>query len=144
MNPCCFPLLNSRSSPNEYLNAVYLFLSSLGQDDITKHLLRNATGGASSAAGRHGALLRELTPALRRTLARAHPLWAQAELVPLSLLEKSHVMECFLDEMTREGFYPDHAHIERLAGEIEYYPAVGGRLYAQRGCKAVVAKVNLL
>lgn len=53
-------------------------------------------------------------------------------------------MECFLDEMTREGFYPDHTNIERLAGEITYYPEVGGHEYSQTGCKQVVAKVNLL
>lgn len=62
----------------------------------------------------------------------------------MGLLEKSHVMECLLDEMTGEGFYPDRQHIDRLAGEMEYYPAVGERQYARTGCKQVVAKVNLL
>ncbi|XP_077353120.1 torsin-4A [Festucalex cinctus] len=125
-----------RSAPaNQYLNAVYVFLGSLGHERIAEHLLRNASAAA---------MARELTPALRRRLAERHPLWAEAVLVPLGLLERSHVMECFLDEMSREGFYPDRAHIQRLAAEVQYYPAVGGREYSVTGCKQVVAKVNLL
>ncbi|KAL6096471.1 tor4a [Pungitius sinensis] len=126
---------------NEHLNAVYLLLSNLGDRHVTRHVLHNSSG---AAAGRQGNLARELTPTLRDSLGQLHPLWAEAELLPLGLLEKGHVMECFLEEMTREGFYPDHTNIERLAGEIEYYPEVGGRQYSKTGCKQVVAKVNLL
>lgn len=131
---------------NEYLNAIYLFLSNLGHSHITKHLLQNSSSIslAMTASGRHANLLKELTPVLRNVLEKLHPLWTEADILPLSLLEKSHVMECFLDEMTREGFYPDRTNIERLAGEIEYYPVVAGREYSQTGCKQVVAKVNLL
>ncbi|XP_029920878.1 torsin-4A [Myripristis murdjan] len=131
---------------NEYLNAIYLFLSNLGHNHITRHLLHNASSVSMSmtVSGRHSNLVKELTPLLRDTLEKLHPLWTEADILPLSLLEKDHVMECFLDEMTREGFYPDHAHIERLAGEIDYYPSVGGHEYARTGCKQVVAKVNLL
>ncbi|XP_037835218.1 torsin-4A isoform X2 [Kryptolebias marmoratus] len=138
-------LLASKQS-NEYLNAIYLFLSNLGHTHITKHMLQNSSSIslAMTASGRHSNLLKELTPVLRNILEKLHPLWSEADILPLSLLEKCHVMECFLDEMTREGFYPDHTNIERLAGEIEYYPAVGGREYSQTGCKEVVAKVNLL
>lgn len=138
-------LVASKKS-NEYLNAIYLFLSNLGHAHITKHLLHNSSSisMAMTASGRHSNLVKELTPILRSTLKKLHPLWTEADILPLGLLEKAHVMECFLDEMTREGFYPDHANIERLAGEIEYYPTVGGHEYAQTGCKQVVAKVNLL
>ncbi|CAL8318310.1 unnamed protein product [Lota lota] len=137
---------------NEYLNAIYLFLSNLGDDHITHHLLHNsssARGGMimmtmAGTCGRHGNLVRELGPVLHDTLEKLHPLWALADILPMSLLEKSHVMDCFLDEMTGEGFYPDHEHIEQLAGEMEYYPPVGEYQYARTGCKQVVAKVNLL
>ncbi|KAJ0012868.1 hypothetical protein NQD34_017202 [Periophthalmus magnuspinnatus] len=128
---------------NEYLNVIYLFLSNLGHEQITKHLLHNSSSDSVTASG-HGYLIKELTPILRNTLDKLHPLWAEADILPLGLLEKVHVMDCFLEEITREGFYPDHANIERLAGEIEYYPIVGGHEYAQTGCKQVVAKVNLL
>ncbi|KAF7644972.1 hypothetical protein LDENG_00212720 [Lucifuga dentata] len=131
---------------NEYLNAIYLFLSKLGDALITKHLLHNSSSVsmAMTASGCHSNLLKEITPVLRSTLEKLHGLWSEADLLPLSLLEKGHVMECFLDEVTREGFYPDHTNIERLAGEIEYYPTVGGHEYSKTGCKQVVAKVNLL
>ncbi|KAM6902953.1 torsin-4A [Xenentodon cancila] len=137
-------LIASKQS-NEYLNAIYLFLSNLGHGHITKHMLHNSSiSTAMTASGRHSNLRKELTPILRNSLEKLHPLWNEADILPLSLLEKGHVMECFLDEMTREGFYPDHANIERLAEEIEYYPSVEGREYSQTGCKQVVAKVNLL
>ncbi|XP_029300013.1 torsin-4A [Cottoperca gobio] len=137
-------LVASKQS-NEYLNAIYLFLSNLGHAHITKHMLHNSSVSmAMTTSSRHSHLVKELTPILRDTLEKLHPLWTEADILPLGLLEKSHVMECFLDEMTREGFYPDHTNIERLAGEIEYYPEVGGHEYSQTGCKQVVAKVNLL
>lgn len=136
----------SAKQSNEYLNAIYLLLSNLGHEHITRYMLHNFTSGsmAMSASGRYGYLVQDLTPVLHGSLEKRHLLWTEAEIVPLGLLEKSHVMECFLDEMTREGFYPDQGNIERLAGELEYYPVVGGHKYSQTGCKQVVAKVNLL
>ncbi|XP_068191667.1 torsin-4A [Antennarius striatus] len=138
-------LLASKQS-NEYLNAIYMFLSNLGHAHITKHMLHNSSSVfmVTSASGHYSKFVKELAPILRSTLETLHPLWTEAEILPLGLLEKGHVMECFLDEITREGFYPDHTNIERLAGEIEYYPEVGGRKYSRTGCKQVVAKVNLL
>ncbi|KAM3599753.1 uncharacterized protein V6R79_010909 [Siganus canaliculatus] len=138
-------LVASKQS-NEYLNAVYLFLSNLGHADITKYMLHNSSSVSMEmpASSRHSNLVKELTPILRNSLEKRHLLWTEADILPLGLLEKGHVMQCFLDEMTREGFYPDRTNIERLAAEIEYYAEVGGHEYSQSGCKQVVAKVNLL
>ncbi|KAK5852222.1 hypothetical protein PBY51_023708 [Eleginops maclovinus] len=136
--------LVSTKQSNEYLNAIYLFLSNLGHAHITKHMLHNSSSISMAKSGRHNHFVKELTLILRNTLEKIHTLWTEADILPLGLLEKGHVMECFLDEMAREGFYPDHTNIERLAGEIEYYPEVGGHQYSQTGCKLVVAKVNLL
>ncbi|XP_074546699.1 torsin-4A isoform X2 [Halichoeres trimaculatus] len=138
-------LVASKQS-NEYLNAIYLFLSNIGHTHITKHMLHNSSSisMALTASGRHQNFVKELTPVLRSTLEKLHQLWVETSILPLGLLEKSHVIQCFKDEMTREGFYPDHTNAERLAGEIEYYPAAGGHEYSQTGCKQVVAKVNLL
>ncbi|XP_031696752.1 torsin-4A-like [Anarrhichthys ocellatus] len=128
-------LVASKQS-NEYLNAVYLLLSNLGHARVTKHMLHNSSSISTSN------LVKELTPILRNSLEKLHPLWTEADVLPLGLLEKSHVMECFLDEMTREGFYPDHTNMERLAGEVGYYPEVGGHEYSKTGCKQVVAKMT--
>nr|XP_061800647.1 torsin-4A-like [Nerophis lumbriciformis] len=129
-------LLELVDSPpaNHYLNAVYVLLGDLGHELIAEHLLRNASAGTPADAA----------PALRRHLESRHPLWARLHLLPLGLLEKRHVARCFTDEMSQEGFYPDHAHVERLAAEIRYYPPVGAKEYSVTGCKQVVAKVNLL
>ncbi|XP_034047947.1 torsin-4A [Thalassophryne amazonica] len=136
-------MLSQRS--NEYLNVIYLFLSNLGHAHITKHILQNSSSISQLITGAgHSNLIKELVPILHKSLEKLHPLWTEAVLLPLGLLDKSHVMECFLDEMSREGFYPDPSNIERLAGDIEYYPPVGGHKYSKTGCKQVVAKVNLL
>nr|XP_057913368.1 torsin-4A [Doryrhamphus excisus]XP_057913369.1 torsin-4A [Doryrhamphus excisus] len=132
-------LVASKQS-NQFLNAVYVFLSNLGHQHITKHVLHNIS--ATSCC--NGNPLRALTPVLRKSLEALHALWTQADILSMGLLEKSHVMQCFLEEMTQEGFYPDRTHVERLASEVEYYPTAGGREYSVTGCKQVVAKVNLL
>ncbi|XP_063050455.1 torsin family 4, member Ab [Engraulis encrasicolus] len=131
---------------NELLNVVYVLLSNLGHEDITRHVLHNSSSSSSSSSSffSKGQEM-EMEEALRSSLAeKQHPLWGEVEaLVALLLLEKSHVVECFLEEMMREGFYPERAHVEQLAAEMAYYSA-GGRQYSQHGCKQVVARVNSL
>lgn len=124
---------------NEYLNAIYILISNLGHDDITKFVLHNSS---VSASGRLS-LTQGLTPWLRNVLQGYHQLFLEVELIPFALLEKSHVMDCFIDEMSREGFYPDRSHVERLAEELSYYN-VGELEFSHSGCWQVVAKVNLL
>lgn len=124
------------SRDSEYQNAIYLLLSNLGHEHIIKYMLHNSSS-VSMAASASGALLTD-------SLVKHHVLWKEAEVIPLGLLEKAHVMDCFLYEITQEGFYPDCTNMERLAGELEYYPEVSGRQYSKTGCKQVVAKVNLL
>ncbi|KAL7846718.1 hypothetical protein SRHO_G00216980 [Serrasalmus rhombeus] len=125
---------------NEYLNAIYILISNLEHEEITKFVLQNSSSIAVSGRAR---LSKELNPLLLNSLKKHHSLWLEADLLPLTLLEKSHVMECFIDEMSREGFYPDRSHVERLAEELSYY-SVGEREFSRTGCKQVVAKVNLL
>uniref|UniRef100_A0A8C2E5V5 Torsin family 4, member Aa n=1 Tax=Cyprinus carpio TaxID=7962 RepID=A0A8C2E5V5_CYPCA len=124
---------------NEYLNAIYILISNLGHEDITKFVLHNS----SVAVSGHLSLIQELNPWLRSYLERYHMLFLEADLLPFMLLEKSYVMDCFIDEMSREGFYPDRSHVERLAEELSYY-IVGEREFSHTGCRQVVAKVNLL
>ncbi|KAK3521288.1 hypothetical protein QTP70_003140 [Hemibagrus guttatus] len=125
---------------NEYLNAIYILISNLEQEEITKFVLQNST--TNTVSGR-GLMTKELNNLLHNNLKKHHLLWLEAELLPLTLLEKIHVMECFIDEMSREGFYPERSHVERLADELGYY-SVGEREFSRIGCKQVVAKVNLL
>ncbi|XP_039531323.1 torsin-4A [Pimephales promelas] len=131
-------LIHSQNN-NEYLNAIYILISNLGHEDITKFVLHNSS---VSVSGRLS-LSQELTPWLRSYLQGHHMLFLEAEFLPFMLLEKSHVMECFIDEMSREGFYPDRPHVERLAEELSYY-IIGEQEFSQTGCRQVVAKVNLL
>ncbi|KAA0716826.1 Torsin-4A Torsin family 4 member A [Triplophysa tibetana] len=135
MQPPLLDALKSYLKPdqkNEFLNVVYVFLSSLGQKEIRAHVLQNG-----SIAGAH--------KSLQHALSGIHPLWTDpaVKVVPLSLLEREHVILCFLEEMTLEGFYPDITQVETLADELTYHTATE-KQYAKTGCKQVVAKVNLL
>ncbi|KAJ8285966.1 hypothetical protein GJAV_G00032990 [Gymnothorax javanicus] len=127
---------------NEYLNAVYILISSLGEEQITNHVLRNSSS-SSSERGSGRSLQQEVGPHLSHALQKLHPLWAEVEMVPLTLLEKSHVIQCFLEEMSQEGLYPERPLVEQLAAELTYHSA-GDLQYSHSGCKQVVAKVNLL
>ncbi|TRY53986.1 hypothetical protein DNTS_015545 [Danionella cerebrum] len=124
---------------NKYLNAIYVLISSLGHEDITKFVLHNS----SMALSERPNLCQELSPWLKSYLREYHMLFLDAEILPFMLLEKSHVMNCFMDEMFREGFYPDRLHVENLAEELSYF-RVGEQEFSHSGCRQVVAKVNLL
>ncbi|KAL6466151.1 hypothetical protein MHYP_G00262840 [Metynnis hypsauchen] len=135
MRPPLLDVLRTLMQPkqtNEFLNVIYVLLSSLGEEEITAYNLQNASASGAEQL-------------LRQTLGKLHPLWEEpeVEIILLALLERSHVVQCFLEEMTDEGFYPDPANVERLAGELAYHRA-GEKEYAKTGCKQVVAKVNLL
>ncbi|MEE6504705.1 hypothetical protein FKM82_005302 [Ascaphus truei] len=121
---------------NEYLNAVYILISNLGGNEITKFVLQNASSDVLNVQ-------QELHNIVLSSLRQHHSIWDVAEIVPFTLLEKSHIVNCFLDELLREGFYPDNSNIENLAGQLNYY-IKEDKQYSITGCKQVVAKVNLL
>ncbi|KAM4695670.1 torsin-4A [Rhinophrynus dorsalis] len=121
---------------NEYLNAVYILISNIGGRDITKFVLHNASSDFLNVPqGLHNLVL--------TSLRQHHSVWDVAEIVPFTLLEKRHILNCFLDELLREGLYPDNSNIEKLAGQLNYYTKEN-REYSVTGCKQVVTKVNLL
>ncbi|XP_029469108.1 torsin-4A [Rhinatrema bivittatum] len=124
---------------NEYLNAIYVLISNIGGSEITKYVLHNASNDILHSHIMSG----DLVSAIRTSLQQNHPLFNYADIIPFILLERSHIVHCFLDELMREGFYPDNNHIETLAGQINYY-TIQGRQYSTTGCKLVGAKVSLL
>ncbi|XP_067825560.1 torsin-4A-B-like [Heptranchias perlo] len=142
MQPALLDFLQNYFQPNqtnEFLNAVYVLISNYGQGEITKFVLHNGSSGML----RQPAKSEELLFVVQSTLVNSHPLWKHADIIPFTLLERAHVLDCFLEEMMREGFYPDTAHLEELSRELNYY-SVGDRQYSVLGCKQVVSKVNLL
>lgn len=142
-----------RSHP--FHNAIYVLLSRTGGPHITRFVLQNASRalplrpdgahGAHSAEAAAAAMWaeEELRSSLQALLVREHPLWQAAAIVPFLLLDKRDIVNCFRDEMAGEGFFPEQAHAELLAGQLSYY-RVAGREFAVTGCKQVVARVNLL
>ncbi|KAM3910626.1 torsin-4A isoform 1-T2 [Leptodactylus fuscus] len=121
---------------NEYLNAIYILISNIGGNEVTKYFLQNVSSDVLNVP-------KELHTIIHSSLRQHHSIWDVAEIVPFTLLEKSHIANCFLDELLREGFYPDNGNIEKLAGQLKYY-TIQDKQYSITGCKQVVAKVNLL
>ncbi|KFV77874.1 Torsin-4A-A, partial [Struthio camelus australis] len=142
MSPVLLDTLSRFFEPNqtnEFLNAIYILISNIGGSEITKFVIQNA----STELLRQQRGVEELLNIIQPLLIHAHPLWKSADIVPFVLLEKSHVINCFLEEMRREGLYPDQKNIENLASQLSYY-TTGDKQYSRMGCKQVVAKVNLL
>ncbi|XP_010078676.1 PREDICTED: torsin-4A [Pterocles gutturalis] len=142
MSPVLLDTLSRFFEPNqtnEFLNAIYILISNIGGGEITKFVIQNAS--AELLHQQRG--VDELLSIIQPVLIDAHPLWKSADIVPFVLLEKSHIINCFLEEMRREGLYPDQNHIENLASQLSYY-TTGAKQYSRMGCKQVVAKVNLL
>ncbi|XP_060540602.1 torsin-4A isoform X1 [Pantherophis guttatus] len=128
-----------KNQTNEYLNAVYVLISNLGGEEIVHRFLQNVSDDSLQPQEK----LDELQSALRPILSHVHSFWTGVEIVPFGLLEKTHILSCFYEEMMSEGIYPNASHIERLAGQLSYYKKAG-KEFGRTGCKQVVAKVNLL
>ncbi|XP_028628708.1 torsin-4A [Grammomys surdaster] len=134
---------------HHFHNAIYVLLSGAGGIEITHFVLQNASRMLPPPRHSAGSTQTEESPAeelhtsLRELLAREHPLWNTAAIVPFLLLDKPDVVNCFREEMAGEGFFPEQALAEHLAEQLSYYH-VAGHEFAITGCKQVVAKVNLL
>ncbi|XP_061233932.1 torsin-4A [Neopsephotus bourkii] len=142
MSPVLLDTLSRFFEPNqtnEFLNAIYILISNIGGGEITKFVIQNSS--AEILRPQRGA--EELLSIVQPVLINAHPLWKSADIIPFVLLEKTHVINCFLEEMRREGLYPDQKHVENLASQLSYY-TIEDKQYSRMGCKQVVAKVNLL
>ncbi|XP_062929252.1 torsin-4A-B-like isoform X2 [Mobula hypostoma] len=142
MQPALLDILHGyfqSNQTNEFLNVVYILISNYGQGEITKFILHNASSGVA----RQLAKSEDLLFSVQSLLVEIHPLWNHANIVPFSLLERDHILECFLEKMMTEGYYPDTAHLDKLSSELNYY-SVGEHQYSVNGCKHVDAKVNLL
>ncbi|XP_069790555.1 torsin-4A-B-like isoform X2 [Narcine bancroftii] len=142
MHPALLDFLQNYFQPNqtnEFLNVVYVLISNHGQGEIAKFVLHNASSGVM----RQPAKSEELLFIVRSSLLHIHPLWKHADIILFTLLERSHVLECFLEKMMTEGFYPDTGHVDKLSSELNYY-SVGVHQYSVHGCKHVDSKINLL
>ncbi|KAL1786919.1 torsin-4A [Sigmodon hispidus] len=135
---------------HHFHNAIYVLLSGAGGLEITHFVLQNASRmlpphlhSAGSIQAEVSQAEEELHARLRELLAREHPLWQTAAIVPFLLLNKPDVVSCFREEMAGEGFFPEQALAEHLAEQLSYYH-VAGHEFAITGCKQVVAEVNLL
>ncbi|NXG24292.1 TOR4A protein, partial [Grallaria varia] len=141
MSPVLLDTLSQFFEPNqtnEFLNAIYILISNIGGGEITKFVIQNES---AELLHQHRAA-EELLSIIQPVLSNVHPLWKSADIIPFVLLEKTHVISCFLEQMRREGLYPDQKHIEHLANQLSYY-TTGDKQYSRMGCKQVVAKVNL-
>ncbi|XP_067868888.1 torsin-4A-A-like [Heterodontus francisci] len=142
MHPALLDFLQNYFQPNqtnEFLNAVYVLISNYGQGEITKFVLQNASSGMMPQQTKS----EELLFIVQSLLTHFHPLWKHADIVPFTLLERTHIEDCFLEEMMREGFYPDTTQLNELSRELNYY-SVGNHQYSVHGCKHVGTKVDLL
>ncbi|XP_067829806.1 torsin-4A-like [Heptranchias perlo] len=118
-------------------SAVYIFISNVGQDAIAQSVRR-------SFSPKETIRVKKLSVELAQLFAwQQHPVWWAPEIIPLSPLDRAHVVRCFRNVMDREGFYPHDPRVETMANTLYYYRA-RNKLYSQRGCKDVLSMVKQL
>lgn len=135
-SPEILDLLGSLLASTDPTGAVYILLSNVGREVISRSTLRPSVHRETTRA-------RRVSEKLARLTARRHPLWREVDFIPLFPLDRPHVAQCARLLMDRRGFYPRDPRAETMADGLSYYKA-RHRLYAQQGCKPIPSLVRQL
>ncbi|XP_067865763.1 torsin-4A-B-like [Heterodontus francisci] len=121
---------------SNHTNAVYIFISNIGQELIMQSIRCSFTHKAT-------ARIQRLSVQLAQLFKQRHPVWQAPAIIPLCPLERAHVVQCIHQLMDQNGFYPHDPHVEMMANMISYY-RTRQKLYAQQGCRGVPSMVKQL
>ncbi|XP_023143794.2 prosalusin [Amphiprion ocellaris] len=130
-----------------YRKAIYVFISTTGQEVIYKVALENRQAGRE----REEIELMDLQDALREavysdnTSAFFQSSIIQQNLitrfVPFLPLTRCHVQRCVRSQLCQRGSCSRHDVVEAVGGDMQYSP-VQDQYFSTTGCKAVPAKIN--
>ncbi|XP_063792509.1 torsin-1A-like [Pseudophryne corroboree] len=132
-----------------YRKAVFIFLSNAGGDLINKQVLEFWRTGKK----REDLQLSHLESVLSIGLFNNHNsgFWHSSLIdknlidffIPFLPLELRHVKKCILAELRQRGLREDEELASRVANEEMIYFPKDSRLFSDKGCKTVSAKLNL-
>ncbi|XP_008302088.1 prosalusin [Stegastes partitus] len=130
-----------------YRKAIYVFISTAGEEVINKVALENRQAGRE----REDIKLSDLQDAIEKavynnnTSGFFHSSIIQQNLitrfVPFLPLSRCHVERCVRSQLCQRGSCGRRDVVEAAAGDMLYAP-VQGQYFSTTGCKAVPAKIN--
>ncbi|KAK2838112.1 hypothetical protein Q5P01_015324 [Channa striata] len=130
-----------------YRKAIYVFISSTGQDVINKVALENRRAGRD----REEIKLSDLQEAIAQTAYNSSTSgFFQSSIiqqklitsfVPFLPLSRRHVERCVRSQLCQQGSCGRSDVVEAVGGNMIYTP-VQGQYFSTTGCKAVPAKIN--
>uniref|UniRef100_A0A8C5E1X5 Torsin family 2 member A n=2 Tax=Gouania willdenowi TaxID=441366 RepID=A0A8C5E1X5_GOUWI len=131
-----------------YRKAIYIFISTTGEEVINKVTLENRQSGGE----REDINLLELEDGIAlevynsNTSGFFHSTIVHQKLitrfVPFLPLSRCHVARCTHLQLLQRGVFNRRDVVDAVAAEMIYSP-VQGRFFSTTGCKAVPAKINL-
>ncbi|KAM7415573.1 hypothetical protein PAMA_017878 [Pampus argenteus] len=133
-----------------YRKAIYVFISTAGEEVINKLVLEHRQAGRDREEIRSADLQEAIAQAVynSNTSGFFHSKIIQKKLitrfVPFLPLSRRHVERCVLSELCQRGSCDrsDHSDVvEAVAGDMNYTPDQG-QYFATTGCKAVPARIS--
>ncbi|XP_022074764.2 prosalusin [Acanthochromis polyacanthus] len=130
-----------------YRKAIYVFISTTGQEVIYKVALENRQAGREREEIKMSDLQDALAEAVYNdnTSGFFHSSIIQQNLVssfvPFLPLTRCHVQRCVRSQLCQRGSCSRSDVVEAVGGDMQYAP-VQGQYFSTTGCKAVPAKIN--
>ncbi|KAE8291765.1 Torsin-2A Torsin family 2 member A Precursor [Larimichthys crocea] len=131
-----------------YRKAIYVFISTTGEEVINKMAVENRQAGQD----REEIKLADLQKAIAETVYNSntsgffHSSIIQQKLitsfVPFLPLSRHHVERCVRSQLCQRGSCARSDVVEAVGGDMIYTPS-SGKYFSSTGCKAVPAKINL-
>nr|XP_053648331.1 torsin-1A-like [Cherax quadricarinatus] len=144
------PFIDYHESINgvDFRKSVFIFLSNTGGPDITRAMLKMWREGKK----RSDITMMDLEHLIQLGAFNEDGGLHKSELiqhclvdhyVPFMPLERHHIELCARDEIRRRGHTPTKELIEKVAGEMTYFPPEN-KLFSTTGCKRVAQKVGFI
>ncbi|XP_074526473.1 prosalusin [Halichoeres trimaculatus] len=131
-----------------YRKAIYVFISTTGEEVINKAALENRQAGRD----REEIKSEDLQDAIAQTVYRSntsgffHSSIIQQKLitrfVPFLPLSRRHIERCTRSQLCQQGSCDRSDVVEAVADDFSYSP-VQGQYFSPTGCKGIPAKINL-
>lgn len=131
-----------------YRKAIYVFISTAGEEVINKATLENRQAGRDREEIRAEELQEAIAQAVYNSSSSAffHSSIIQQKLitrfVPFLPLTRRHVERCARSQLCQQGKCDRTDVAEAVGGDVVYAP-VQGQYFSSTGCKTVPAKINL-
>ncbi|XP_041643676.1 prosalusin [Cheilinus undulatus] len=131
-----------------YRKAIYVFISTAGEEVINRVTLENRQAGRDREEIRSADLQDAIAQSVynNNTSGFFHSSVIEKKLitrfVPFLPLTRRHVERCARSQLCQRGICDRSEVVEAVGGDIVYSP-VQGQYFSSTGCKAIPAKINL-